>query len=177
MRKLKNLFISAFYFIGLFLAPNVYAELQIGDTAPDFSLQNQHQDTVSLEDQQGKWVVLYFYPKDDTPGCTTEACSFRDNINRLIAQQAVILGVSVDSVASHKEFAEKYELPFSLLADEDSHIAAKYDAVLNLGIIKFARRHSFIIDPNGKIARIYRNVDPQRHVAQILKDLKTLQAE
>lgn len=177
MRKLKNLFISAFYVLGLTFAANAHAELKIGDSAPDFSLQDQHQKTVSLHDQRGKWLVLYFYPKDDTPGCTTEACSFRDNINRLIAQQAVILGVSVDSVASHKDFAEKHELPFSLLADEDGKVAEKYDAVLNLGLIKFARRHSFIIDPNGKIASIYRNVDPQRHVAEILKELKTLQAK
>lgn len=177
MHKLKNLFLSAFYLIGLLLAPNAHAELQIGDVAPAFSLQDQHQKSVSLQQQRGKWVVLYFYPKDDTPGCTTEACSFRDNINRLIVQQAVILGVSVDSVASHKKFADKHELPFSLLADEDGKVAAQYDAVLNLGIIKFARRHSFIIDPNGKIARVYRNVDPQRHVAEILKDLKQLQGK
>ncbi|BBP46796.1 peroxiredoxin [Thiosulfatimonas sediminis] len=176
MRKLKNLFLSACYLIGLLLTPHANAALQIGDTAPSFSLQDQHQKMVSLEDQLGKWVVLYFYPKNDTPGCTTEACSFRDNINHLIAQQAVILGVSVDSVASHKDFSEKFKLPFSLLADENGKVAAQYDAILNLGVVKFARRHSFIIDPTGKIARIYRNVDPQKHVADILKDLKQLQA-
>lgn len=149
--------------------------LQVGQTAPSFSLVDQHQQTRQLQDYHGKWVVLYFYPKDDTPGCTTEACSFRDNINKLISKQAVILGVSVDSVADHKKFAEKYNLPFSLLADPKGKVAAQYDALLNLGIIRFAKRHSFIIDPQGNIAKIYRNVDPQKHVADILQDLKQLQ--
>ncbi|QKI88484.1 peroxiredoxin [Thiomicrorhabdus xiamenensis] len=163
--------------MALLFSPFAAAELKTGEMAPQFSLFDQHQKSVSLQQQRGNWVVLYFYPKNDTPGCTTEACSFRDNINRLIAQQAVILGVSVDSISSHQKFAEKYRLPFSLLADKDAVVAQKYDAVLNLGIVKFAKRHSFIIDPQGRIARIYRNVDPQKHVAQILKDLKQLQKE
>ncbi|MBN2646423.1 MAG: peroxiredoxin [Thiotrichales bacterium] len=171
----KKLSLSTLYCVGLLFASSSQAALKEGDFAPSFRLNDQHQQTVSLDEQRGKWVVLYFYPKNDTPGCTTEACSFRDNINQIIAQQAVILGVSVDSSASHREFAEKYKLPFSLLADEKAEVAAQYDAVLNLGVIKFARRHSFIINPEGKIARIYRNVDPQQHVAEILSDLQRLQ--
>ncbi|MBD3754488.1 MAG: peroxiredoxin [Gammaproteobacteria bacterium] len=151
------------------------AALQVGQSAPPFSLYDQHQQLQSLNDYRGQWVVLYFYPKDDTPGCTTEACSFRDNINKLIAKQAVILGVSVDNTDDHKTFAAKYNLPFSLLADPEGKVAKQYDALLDLKVLRFAKRHSFIIDPQGHIARIYRNVDPQRHVAEILKDLEDLQ--
>ena len=152
-----------------------FAEIEVGQTAPDFTLQDQHNQSISLSAQQGKWVVLYFYPKNDTPGCTTEACSFRDNINRLITQQATILGVSVDSVSNHQDFSKKYKLPFSLLADEDGKVARQYDALLDLKLFKFAKRHSFIIDPQGKVARVYRDVDPQTHVVEVLKDLKVMQ--
>lgn len=151
-------------------------ELKIGDTAPDFQLLNQHGEKISLSSQRGHWVVLYFYPKDDTPGCTTEACSFRDNINRLIAQKAVVLGVSVDDTVSHKAFAEKHELPFSLLADVNGKVAKKYNAILDLVVMKFAKRHSFIIDKQGKIAKIYRDVNPREHVRIVMADLKKLQA-
>ena len=165
-------------FVTLFLGfASAHAnDLKVGDTAPGFELVNQFGDVVSLQSQQGKWVVLYFYPKNDTPGCTTEACSFRDNINALIAKQAVILGVSVDDKASHKAFAEKYNLPFSLLADENAVVAGQYGALLDLKVIKFAKRHSFIIDPQGTIVKIYRNVDPQAHVRDVMDDLKKLQA-
>ena len=151
------------------------SELKIGDKAPDFELINQYGERVSLHSQQGKWVVLYFYPKNDTPGCTTEACSFRDNINKLIAQQAVILGVSVDNKESHQAFSKKYKLPFSLLADENATVAKQYNAVLDLKVVKFAKRHSFIIDKEGKIAKIYRDVNPKEHVREVMADLKKLQ--
>jgi len=150
-------------------------DLKVGDMAPDFTLVDQHGNDVSLGAQKGKWVVLYFYPKDDTPGCTTEACSFRDNINKLITQKAVVLGVSVDSKDSHKAFSEKHELPFSLLADVDGNVAQKYDAILDLKIIKFAKRNSFIIDKQGKIAKVYRDVDPSEHVRNVIADLTKLQ--
>lgn len=153
----------------------VQADIEIGQTAPDFTLTDQHNQSITLSQQKGQWVVLYFYPKNDTPGCTKEACSFRDNINKLISQKAVILGVSVDSVSSHQDFSKKYQLPFSLLADEDGKVASQYDALLDLKLIKFAKRHSFIIDPAGKVVRIYRDVDPQEHVREVLKDLKSLQ--
>ncbi|MDX1348558.1 MAG: peroxiredoxin, partial [Thiomicrorhabdus chilensis] len=102
-------------------------------------------------------------------------CSFRDNINAIISKQAVILGVSVDSVAAHQDFSKKFELPFSLLSDPDGLVARQYDALLDLKVIQFAKRHSFIIDPQGRIAKIYRDVDPQEHVGDILKDLTQLQ--
>ncbi|KUJ71809.1 peroxiredoxin [Thiomicrospira sp. WB1] len=148
--------------------------LSIGQTAPDFRLMDQHNQPHQLSDYQGKWLVLYFYPKNDTPGCTTEACSFRDNINRLIQQDAVVLGVSVDSQASHAAFAEKHDLPFSLLADTDADVAAQYGALLDLVVVKFAKRQTFIIAPDGTLAKIYRNVDPDTHVKQVLTDLKQL---
>ncbi|MEA3404176.1 MAG: peroxiredoxin [Pseudomonadota bacterium] len=170
---MKTLLSALFSFI---LPASVLADsIQIGQLAPEFSLTDQHQQIRHLEDYRGKWVVLYFYPKDDTPGCTKEACSFRDNINAIISQQAVILGVSVDSVSDHQAFADKFKLPFSLLADPKGLVATQYDALLNLGFLRFAKRHSFIIDPKGRIAKIYRNVDPQTHVGEILKDLNRLQ--
>ncbi len=149
--------------------------LKIGDVAPGFTLSDQHMKDISLSDYQGQWVVLYFYPKNDTPGCTAEACSFRDNINNLINQQAVILGVSIDSIESHQTFATKFKLPFSLLADADAEVSKRYGALLNLGFMKFAKRHSFIIDPQGVIVKIYRDVDPDKHVEEVLNELKALQ--
>lgn len=177
---MRAIFIASFLSIlMLFSGASVASsdELKIGDVAPTFELVDQFNQRVSLESEQGKWVVLYFYPKNDTPGCTTEACSFRDNINKLIAQKAVILGVSVDDQASHVAFAKKYNLPFSLLADEEGKVAAQYGAILDLKFMKFAKRHSFIIDPLGKIVKIYRSVDPDNHVREVMADLKALQAK
>ena len=99
------------------------AGLNVGDKAPDFSLQDQNNITHTLSDYEGQWVVLYFYPKDDTPGCTTQACDFRDAVKRIIASKAVVFGLSVDSIRSHKLFSEKYNLPFSLLADETREVS------------------------------------------------------
>ncbi len=151
------------------------AQLAVGEEAPAFALTNQHGKVVRLSDYRGQWVVLYFYPKDDTPGCTTEACSFRDNINRLIQRQAVLIGVSLDDSASHKAFAEKHQLPFNLLSDPDGKVAEQYGSLGDYFLFKLAKRHSFIISPDGKIAKIYRDVDPEDHVAIVLKDLTTLQ--
>lgn len=166
----------AFVF-SLFFSLNATADdLKVGDIAPNFSLINQKGDTVKLDNYQGRWVVLYFYPKNDTPGCTTEACSFRDNINRLIAQDSVVLGVSLDSQKSHAAFAKKHGLPFDLLADESGEVTSKYNALLDLKFVKFAKRHSFIINPQGQIAKVYRSVDPDTHVRDVMADLKKLQA-
>ena len=176
---MKQILLASFLAFSTFFltTSTVFAsDLKVGDMAPTFELMNQHGELVSLSTQQGKWVVLYFYPKNDTPGCTTEACSFRDNINKLIAQKAVILGVSLDDKASHAEFAKKYKLPFSLLADEQAEVSAQYGALLDLKFIKFAKRHSFIIDPSGKIAKIYRNVDPDKHVREVMAELKQMQS-
>lgn len=166
---------TALFLLSLVSFSAVADELKIGQAAPEFALKDQHGNTIQLADQQGKWVVLYFYPKNDTPGCTKEACSFRDNINRLIQQQAVILGVSLDDTDSHKEFANKYNLPFSLLSDGDGDVAKQYDALMDFKLFRFAKRHSFIIDPDGKLAKIYRDVDPQEHVREVMADLNQLQ--
>ncbi len=150
------------------------AVLGVGDPAPAFTLPDQHGEPRSLSDYRGDWLVLYFYPKDDTPGCTTEACSFRDNINRLIAQDAAVLGVSMDSVASHAAFAKEYELPFPLLADPGGEVVERYGALSDYLVVKFAKRQTFIVDPEGRIAAIYRKVDPDAHVQDVLEDLKAL---
>ena len=151
------------------------AELAPGQLAPEFVMQDQYMKTHSLEQYLGKWVVVYFYPKDDTPGCTTEACNFRDDIFRLRAMNAQVLGVSVDSVASHARFAEKYGLPFPLLSDATGAVAGEYGCLTEWRGATIAARHTFIVDPNGNIAKIYREVDPDTHSAQVLTDLASLQ--
>jgi peroxiredoxin Q/BCP len=153
------------------------AEPGMGEAAPEFRLQDQNGQWHTLAQHRGKWIALYFYPKDQTPGCTKEACLFRDNIFAFEAIGAVVLGVSLDDVKSHAEFAEKYHLPFPLLADTDGAVAKQYDVLLNLWIIKLAKRHTFLIDPNGKIVKHYDDVDPETHTAQVLADLKALGAK
>jgi peroxiredoxin Q/BCP len=144
--------------------------------APTFSLHDQHGTLHTLEQYRGKKVLLYFYPKDDTPGCTTEACSFRDNYQALTEQGLVVLGVSKDTIKSHKKFAEKFELPFPLLADIDTAISQTYGV---WRMKKFMGREymgiermSFLIDEEGKIAKIYEEVKPKDHVADVKKDLQ-----
>lgn len=127
-----------------------------------------------MQDYAGSWVVLYFYPKNDTPGCTKEACSFRDDLFQLEKLGAKVIGASVDDTDSHAKFAKKYHLPFPLLVDKDGKLAASYGALTNLGIVKFAKRYTFLIDPNGKIAKVYLSVDTSRHSQEIIDDLKRL---
>jgi len=146
----------------------------VGAPAPEFALADQAGRTVRLADFRGKWVVLYFYPKDDTPGCTEEACTFRDDQAALTLLGAQVVGVSLDDTASHAAFAKKYSLPFPLLADTDAKVAASYGAVTNLVVAKYAKRYTFLIDPQGRIARTYLNVDTARHSAEIIADLKRL---
>ena len=148
-----------------------------GTSAPDFRLQDQNGDWHELSQYRGKWVALYFYPKDDTPGCTTEACNFRDNIFAFRERDAVILGVSLDDVESHEAFAEKYSLPFSLLSDTQGDVAERYGVVRNLGVMKLAKRETFLIRPDGTIAKHYAKVDPDTHSQEILADLERLQSE
>jgi peroxiredoxin Q/BCP len=145
-----------------------------GQPAPDFNLPDANKQSHKLADYAGKWLVLYFYPKDDTPGCTKEACHFRDDWLALEKLGAIIIGVSVDDSASHAKFAQKYNLPFPLLADSDGKIADSYGALINLGIIKFAKRYTFLIDPQSNIAKIYTSVDTSRHSQEIIEDLKHL---
>ena len=151
------------------------AELDVGVVAPVFALKDQANKVHALADYSGRWVVLYFYPKDDTPGCTTEACNFRDDLGTLRALNVQVLGVSMDDVQSHARFAEKYRLPFPLLADTDGVATRAYGALWSLGPVKFAKRHSFIIDPEGRLAKIYRDVKPETHSRELQQDLKALQ--
>jgi thioredoxin-dependent peroxiredoxin len=148
---------------------------EAGMPAPAFHLQDQTGAWHSLSDYRGKWLVLYFYPKDDTPGCTTQACEFRDNIFAFNKLGAVIVGISVDDVASHKQFAEEHSLPFSLLADSTKETATSYGVLRSaLGIMEIAARETFIIDPQGRVAKHYASVDPKGHSQAVLADLKAL---
>ncbi len=151
-------------------------DLQVGQAAPDFSLLDQQGHAHSLKQYLGQWVVLYFYPKDDTPGCTQEACEFRDDYTVLQANNTQVLGVSLDNSSRHAAFSTKHRLPFPLLTDTNGQVARQYQALLNLGIIKIAKRHTFIIDPQGTIQKIYRKVNAHTHSKQILDDLADLQA-
>ena len=146
-----------------------------GGPAPGFELQDQNGDMHSLEDYRDKWVALYFYPKDDTPGCTTEACEFRDEIFTFNDLNCQILGVSLDDVESHQEFADKYRLPFPLLADTNGTTSEAYGVKTKMYGMTVAKRQTFLIDPQGKIAKHYEDVDPDTHSQQVLGDLKSLQ--
>lgn len=145
-----------------------------GQPAPAFTLPDQQGKPLTLANYRGQWVVLYFYPKDDTPGCTKEACSFRDDLAQLKKLGAQVIGISVDDTDSHAKFAAKYHLPFPLLADKDGKTADSYGALRDFGIIKIAKRYTYLIDPQGKIAKTYLDVDTSRHSQQIITDLKTL---
>ncbi len=149
---------------------------KVGAIAPDFNLPDQDGKTHQLKDYAGKWLVLYFYPKDDTPGCTQEACAFRDDLHKISALGAQVVGISVDDSNSHAEFAKKYHLPFPLLADKSTEVAARYGALMNLGVFKYAKRYTFLIDPQGKIAKVYEKVETSRHSQEIIEDLKQLLA-
>jgi len=149
----------------------------VGQPAPAFKLKDQDGKVHDLADYKGKWVALYFYPKDDTPGCTTQACGFRDNIFAFNKEGAVIVGISVDDVASHKEFAGKHGLPFALLADSDKAVAKRYGVLKTyMGVMEMARRDTFLIDPDGRIAKHYESVDPDGHSKVVLEDIKALKA-
>ncbi|MBI2052998.1 MAG: thioredoxin-dependent thiol peroxidase [Candidatus Ryanbacteria bacterium] len=152
-------------------------KLKAGSKAPDFTLKDQAGEPHKLSSYKGKWVLLYFYPKDDTPGCTIEACTIRDTYGDFRAARTVVLGVSIDSVKSHEKFAKKYDLPFILLADEDKKIVKKYGV---WGTKKFmgrsykgTRRMSFLIDPKRKIVKIYKSVKPAVHAGEVIMDRNT----
>jgi peroxiredoxin Q/BCP len=148
---------------------------EVGASAPEFRLQDQNGDWHELKDYRGKWVALYFYPKDNTPGCTTQACGFRDNIFAFRKADAVILGISVDDVESHKKFAEEHSLPFTILADSDKATAKQYGVLKKFfGVMEAARRDTFLIDPNGTIVKHYREVNPEGHSEIVLADIEAL---
>ena len=146
-----------------------------GSAAPDFALPDQDGRTQRLGDYAGRWLVLYFYPRDDTPGCTREACRFRDDIGLLGDLGAAVVGISVDDTKSHADFARKYRLSFPLLSDPDGKTAAAYDSLLNLGFVRYARRRTFIIAPGGRIAARFDTVDPARHAVDVARALHALQ--
>ena len=145
-----------------------------GTLAPDFSLTTGDGSQVSLKDYRGKWVVLYFYPKDFTSGCTMEAKNFQRDLSKYEQAGAVILGVSVDTAQSHKDFCAKEGLNFKLLADTDAKISTEYGSVMDYKGSKMAARNTFLINPEGKIAKIYTGVKPADHSEQVLKDLADL---
>lgn len=155
--------------------------LKIGQKAPAFKLPDQTGAIHQLKDYLGKWVLVYFYPKDDTPGCTAEACSLRDNFPKFKKVNAVVLGVSIDPVKKHEKFATKYNLPFTLLADEDKQMVEKYGVWAEKSM--YGRKYmgtlrtSFLIDPTGKIAKIYEGVKPATHAEKVLADLKVISKE
>lgn len=151
--------------------------LQTGDDAPAFTLNDGQGQTHYLSDYAGNYLVLYFYPKDDTPGCIKEACHFRDDMTQLEKLGAKVVGISVDNSASHANFAKKYHLPFPLLSDTNGAVAASYGALTNFFIIKVAKRYTFLISPTGKITKIYKSVDTSNHSQQIISDLKLIQSK
>ena len=160
--------------LGITISASSMAAALVGEAAPDFRLQDQNGEWQSLEAHRGKWIALYFYPKDDTPGCTTEACAFRDNIFAFDELNALILGVSLDDVASHAEFAEKYSLPFPILADTNKEAAAAYNVTMKIGSMELAKRQSFLINPDGVVVKHYEKVNPTTHSEDVLDDLRKL---
>ena len=153
-------------------------KLNTGDTAPDFTLPDQDGKNHKLSNYRGEWCLVYFYPKDDTTGCTKEACAIRDMMPDFKKLKLQIFGISIDSVKSHKKFEEKYDLPFTLLSDEDKKVVTKYGV---FGKKKFMGREymgtfrtSFLINPKGKIAKIYEKVNPEIHAKELFDDLKKL---
>jgi thioredoxin-dependent peroxiredoxin len=161
--------------VGCTLAGAGGAAVQVGSPAPAFKLQDQEGKWHSLSDYAGQWLVLYFYPKDMTPGCTTQACDFRDNIFAFKKAGTAVLGISVDDVASHKKFAAEHGLPFPILADSSKQTAKDYGVLRSLFGMKLASRETFIVDPQGKVVKHYEHVDPKGHSQVVLKDLQALQ--
>ena len=148
--------------------------LKEGQIAPPFSTQmvtGDQQAPVSLSDFHGRKVILYFYPKDETPGCTKEACAFRDGYSRFSNAGLTVLGCSVDSADAHKKFIQKYSLPFSLLLDPDKKIATAYGAANGIPVLGLDRRITYVIDEKGNVLKVYPNVDPSTHAIEILNDL------
>lgn len=147
---------------------------QVGQSAPPFHVIDQQGHWQNLSDYQGRWLVLYFYPKDETPGCTTEACAYRDDIHKIQALGAAVVGVSIDDASSHAEFADKHHLPFPLLADKDGTVASHYGSVRRLLGYQLARRNTFIINPHGKIAKVYVDVDAEENPGEVIAALQQL---
>ena len=147
----------------------------VGTPAPDFTLNSQEGKAVSLDEYRGKWVVLYFYPKDFTSGCTTEAHNFQRDLAQYEAKNAVIIGVSVDSADSHQKFCTKEGLNFKLLADTEHKVSEEYGSIMNFGVKKLSARHTFLVNPQGVIVKEYMDVEPAKHSEEVLAALTELQ--
>ena len=158
----------------LLAAAAVAQTVNEGGPAPDFRLQDQNGKWHALDDYRGRWVALYFYPRADSPSCTAQACAFRDDIFKFKALDVAVVGVSLDAVAVQRAFAEKHSLPFPLLSDVGSETARVYGVLNEYGPIRMAVRETFIIAPDGTIARHYDRVDPEAHSRQVLTDLRRL---
>lgn len=155
-----------------------FMQIAVGSKAPEFSLFDQNNKEHELADYKGQWVLLYFYPKDDTTGCTKEACGIRDSFPNFKKMQAVVLGVSIDGVESHARFVKKYKLPFTLLADTEKKVVNSYGVWAEKSM--YGRKYmgtlrtSFLIDPEGNIAKIYQKVKPEQHADEVLQDIEQL---
>jgi peroxiredoxin Q/BCP len=177
----RHAFLFAFTLFAGMIAP-AFADApatavpQVGQVAPDYRLQDQNGKWQTPADHRGRWLVLYFYPKDFTPGCTTEVCTFRDDVAKLRQAGADVVGVSLDDVKSHAEFAAKYKVPFPLLSDADRKVAESYGVLTSHLGMHYASRTTFLIDPQGKVAKVYKDVDPEKNSAQVMADLTTLKA-
>ena len=174
MRRLSCLLVLALL-CGL-VAPAFADSPQVGQVAPAYRLQDQNGHWHTPADFHGHWLVMYFYPKDFTPGCTTEVCTFRDDIAKLRKAGADVVGVSLDDVKSHADFAAKYHVPFPLLSDADSSVSTTYGVLTSHLGMHYAKRTTFLIDPRGRIAKVYADVDPEKNSAQVMSDLATLKA-
>jgi len=160
--------------VGLLVSAEPQKQPAVGSAAPDFSLTTGDGSQVSLKDYKGKWIVLYFYPKDFTSGCTLEAKNFQRDLTKYQDAGAVILGVSVDSAQSHKDFCAKEGLNFKLLADPDAKVSSQYGSIMEYQGAKMAARNTFLINPKGEVAKVYTGVKPAAHSDEVLKDLSEL---
>ncbi|MGA8272556.1 MAG: peroxiredoxin [Candidatus Sulfotelmatobacter sp.] len=176
MKALFVLFLTLVPFLVLAMAADQPQPPVAGTQAPDFSLPSQEGTQVSLDRFKGKWVVLYFYPKDFTSGCTIEAHNFQRDLDKYTAKNAVIVGVSVDDVNSHKSFCTKEGLNFKLLADPDHAVVQKYGSVTEYNGMTIAARNTFLIDPTGVIKKVYLKVGPQGHSEEVLADLQQFES-
>ena len=167
--------VIAFFAVWIFSARAGDKTPAVGSAAPDFTLNNQEGKAISLHDFKGKWVVLYFYPKDMTSGCTIEAHNFQRDLAKYDARNAVILGVSVQDEKSHQEFCAKEGLNFKLLADTKKEVSEKYDSIMNLAVAKLSARHTFLIDPSGTVRKVWTEVDVKTHSDDVLAALDQLQ--
>src|SRR5213595_2269450 len=175
--NIKNTILSVITCLATFTsmaATEPQTQPEVGKPAPDFSLTTGDGSQVNLKDYHGKWVVLYFYPKDFTSGCTLEASNFQRDLVKYEQTNAVILGVSVDTAQSHKDFCAKEGLNFKLLADPDAKVSTEYGSIMDYKGSKLAARNTFIINPKGEIAKVYTGVKPAEHSEQVLKDLAEL---